>query len=122
MLGYIVRGPLGGLAWHHLQYVLGLVQLGHEVYFLEDSDNYPSCYDPSQDIIDTNPTYGLQFTERTFKQVGLQDLWAYYDAHTERWFGPAADRILEVCTSADLVLNLSGVKDSPQKDSKLDRH
>src|SRR5438034_152419 len=23
-LGYIVRGPLGGLAWHHLQYVMGL--------------------------------------------------------------------------------------------------
>ena len=22
ILGYIVRGPLGGLAWHHLQYVI----------------------------------------------------------------------------------------------------
>ena len=36
--GYIVRGPLGGLAWHHLQYVLGLSQLGHDVWFVEDSD------------------------------------------------------------------------------------
>ncbi len=47
ILGYIVRGPLGGLAWHHLQYVLGLSGLGHDVYFIEDSDDYPSCYDPS---------------------------------------------------------------------------
>ena len=23
VLGYLVRGPLGGLAWHHLQYVVG---------------------------------------------------------------------------------------------------
>lgn len=38
VLGYIVRGPIGGLAWHHLQYVLGLSQLGHDVYFFEDSD------------------------------------------------------------------------------------
>jgi hypothetical protein len=35
--GYIVRGPYGGLVWHHLQYVLGLKKLGHEVLFLEDS-------------------------------------------------------------------------------------
>jgi hypothetical protein len=43
VLGYIVRGPLGGLAWHHLQYVIGLSKLGHDVYFFEDSDDYPSC-------------------------------------------------------------------------------
>src|SRR5688572_23932997 len=36
VLGYLVRGPLGGLAWHYVQYVLGLARLGHDVYFLED--------------------------------------------------------------------------------------
>ena len=51
VLGYIVRGPLGGLAWHHLQYVLGLARLGHEVLFLEDSDDYPSFADASADFI-----------------------------------------------------------------------
>jgi hypothetical protein len=33
VLGYIVRGPIGGMAWHHLQYVLGLHRLGFDVYF-----------------------------------------------------------------------------------------
>ena len=37
VLGYIVRGPLGGMVWHHLQYVMGLAHLGHDVYFIEDS-------------------------------------------------------------------------------------
>ena len=37
VLGYIVRGPVGGLAWHHLQYVMGLAHCGHDVYFAEDS-------------------------------------------------------------------------------------
>ena len=39
VLGYVVRGPLGGLTWHHLQYLLGLRRLGHDVYFFEDSDD-----------------------------------------------------------------------------------
>ena len=109
VLGYIVRGPLGGLAWHHLQYVLGLADLGHEVVFVEDSDDYPSCYDPSRNIVDTDPSYGLGFAARAFERVGLGPRWAYYDAHTARWLGPCADRVLQLCASADLLLNLSGV-------------
>lgn len=109
ILGYIVRGPLGGLAWHHLQYVLGLSGLGHDVYFIEDSDDYPSCYDPIRNIMDTDPTYGLRFAAHTFERVGLGDRWVYYDAHTSRWLGPCADRILDICAWADLLLNLSGV-------------
>lgn len=109
MLGYIVRGPLGGLVWHHLQYVLGLARLGHDVYFVEDSDDYPGCYDPSRDVMDTDPSYGLRFITHTFKSVGLADRWAYHDAHTTKWYGPQAERILNICATAELLLNLSGV-------------
>lgn len=109
VLGYIVRGPMGGMAWHHLQYVMGLARLGHDVYFIEDSDDYPSCYDPVRQITDTDPTYGLRFAKDAFQKVGLGEQWAYYDAHTSRWFGPSADRILAICATADLLFNLSGV-------------
>jgi hypothetical protein len=109
VLGYIVRGPLGGLAWHHLQYVLGLRALGHDVYFIEDSDDYPSCYDPSRDTVDADPSYGLRFAARAFERLGLGDRWCYHDAHAARWMGPLAPRALEVCASAELLLNLSGV-------------
>lgn len=109
VLGYIVRGPLGGMAWHPLQYVMGLACLGHDVYFVEDSDDYPSCYDPARGITDTDPTYGLQFAKHTFEKVGLGYAWAYYDAHTSRWLGPCADRILDICATADLLVNLDGI-------------
>ena len=59
VLGYIVRGPLGGHAWHHLQYVLGLERLGHDVYFLEDSDDFESCYDPTTHEMTIDPAFGL---------------------------------------------------------------
>ena len=109
VLGYIVRGPLGGLVWHHLQYVAGLQALGHDVLFVEDSDDYPSCYDPSRHVVDTDPSFGLGFTADSFGRAGMADLWAYHDAHAGRWLGPAAGRARAFCESADLVLNLSGV-------------
>lgn len=110
VLGYIVRGPLGGLAWHHLQYVMGLARLGHDVYFVEDSgDSEWCCYDPVRDVTDTDPAYGLQFAAAAFTRVGLGTRWAYYDAHARRWCGPAAASAPEVCATADVVLNVSGV-------------
>ncbi|MDQ3242980.1 MAG: hypothetical protein M3Q09_04580 [Gemmatimonadota bacterium] len=108
VLGYVVRGPTGGMAWHHLQYVLGLVRLGHDVRFVEDSDDYPACYDPTRYVIDTDPSYGLRFAADAFRRLGLEKIWSYHDAHTGNWLGPDARHAEEFCRSADMVLNLSG--------------
>jgi hypothetical protein len=109
VLGYLVRGPLGGLAWHHLQYVAGLARLGHEVMFVEDSDDYDSCYDPEQGTMGADPSYGLKFAALAFDRLGLGDRWSFFDSHTGRWLGPACDRVLDFCSSADLLINVSGV-------------
>lgn len=108
VLGYIVRCPLGGMAWHYLQYVLGLERLGHDVYFVEDSDDYPCCYNPVRHITDTDPSHGLAFTTKVFDRVGFSDRWAYYDAHRETWHGPRGGDIVDICGEADLVINISG--------------
>jgi hypothetical protein len=109
VLGYVIRGPLGGLAWHYLQYVMGLRDLGHDVYFLEDSGDYPSCYDPARGVTDTDPSYGLEFAARAFDRIALGDRWAYFDAHRDAWLGPAADGIAKICSTSDLLLNVSGI-------------
>jgi hypothetical protein len=109
VLGYIVRGPLGGLVWHHLQYVMGLARMGHNVCFIEDSGDTPwCCYDPSRDVTDADPTYGLGFADRAFQTGGIPDRWAYHDTHTGRWYGPLAECALDRCREATLLLNLSG--------------
>lgn len=109
VLGYLVRGPLGGLAWHYLQYVLGLQQLGHRVYFLEDSDDYESCYDPDQNMMVTTPNYGIRFAREAFDRLGIGDCWCYYDAHENHWLGPAAPRVHDLVGDADVMINVSGV-------------
>ena len=67
--GYIVRGPLGGMAWHHLQYVQALIQLGHEVLYVEDSDDYPSCFNPVNCTTTTDCSFGLNFTRECFEKA-----------------------------------------------------
>jgi hypothetical protein len=114
VLGYIVRGPLGGLAWHHLQYVLGLKKLGHDVVFLEDSDDYAACYNPLTNEMNTDPSYGLRFIDKAFKKLNLNNLWTYYDSHTNQWFGKTKAEMLDFFASTDVLLNLSGV--NPMRD------
>jgi len=108
LLGYIVRCPVGGMTWHYLHYVVGLRQLGYDVYFIEDSDDYPCCYNPTTHVTDCAPAYGLKYAENVFSRVGLGDRWAYYDAHSNCWHGPCADSALDLMRSADILINVSG--------------
>jgi hypothetical protein len=39
--GLIAQHPLGGVTWDYVQYVLGLVRLGHDVFYIEDSGSGP---------------------------------------------------------------------------------
>jgi hypothetical protein len=108
-LGYIVRGSLGGMAWSDLQYLIGLRRLGHDVYFVEDSGDHPSCYDPDRNITSVDPSYGLRFARDELERIGMGDRWAYYDAHSEQWHGPRGASMVEIARSADVVLNLAAV-------------
>jgi hypothetical protein len=108
VLGYIVRGPMGGMTWHHLQYFLGLHQMGYDVYFLEDSgDTAYSCYDPVRNVTDQNPSYGLEYAKQVFKRTGLENRWGYYDRHQDQWHGPLAETAIKIIKHADLLINLS---------------
>jgi len=108
VLVYIVRCPLGGMAWHYLQYAMGLKRLGHDVLVLEDSEDYGCCYDPARHLTDADPAYGLRFADSVFKKTGLGDQWVYHDAHKNQWYGPRADSAIQFCQSADLLINISG--------------
>ena len=107
VLGMLIREPTGGLAWHYLNYMRGLADLGHDVYYIEDSGNLPSCWDPALTGASTDPTYGLHLASASLARLGLGDRWAYYDAHASEWKGARAHDARELCQSADLFLNIS---------------
>lgn len=109
VMGYVVRGPLGGMAWSDLQYVASLRAAGHRVVYVEDSDDYASCYDPTTDETTPDPAYGLEFAVDALGSVDAGDSWCYYDAHEARWHGPLAPRGERVFAEADVLLNLAAV-------------
>jgi hypothetical protein len=89
--------------------VLGLKKLGHEVLFLEDSDNYPGCSNPFTGELTTDPSHGLKFIQKVFNDFDIKDSWAYYDAHTNTWQGLKRETVFLFCNSADIVLNISAI-------------
>jgi hypothetical protein len=116
VLGSLIREPTGGNAWANLSYVHGLAELGHDVYYVEDSDDYPACYDPRISAATTDPTYGLRFAANTFARLGLGDRWAYYDAHDDEWKGARARDARALCKSADLIVSYSGMWGNPLRE------
>ena len=105
--GYVVRAPLGGFAWHHLQYVSGLLRLGHDVVFVEDGSDPAGFYNPQLDAMNSDPSHGLHFIEDACNGCGIGGRWAFFDAITDTWHGPRSADIVDFCATADLLINLN---------------
>src|SRR5439155_991455 len=103
--GIMGRYPYGGVQWCSLMYLKGLRQLGHEVWYLEDTGE---CnYDPEANTLATDPAYALGTLARALEPAGFGDRWCYID-YTGRHHGMTEARWREMCARTDLYLNLSG--------------
>jgi hypothetical protein len=114
--GYIVAYPLGGMTWHHLNYLLGLHELGHDVWFLEDSGSYSYPYNPVTWECSADSTYGRAYLQRTFAQYGLPPRWCYYSEFEDKHYGLSKSELDDLMQRADLMLCVSGV--TPLRDSR----
>lgn len=106
--GHLVRYPLGGFCWHHLQYLIGLKRLGHEVVFLEHYGWEGSCYDPDRDQMSGDPGYGVRFVESLMNARGLAGRWSYL-AEDGTTYGMPRENLRDFCRDSDLCINLSNV-------------
>lgn len=103
--GTMVQYPLGGVTWDYLQYVLGLERLGHDVFYIEDNDQWP--YHPTEDGDVKSCTFNVDYIAEVMRRFGLEDRWAYRFGWKNEWFGMADARRAEVIRTADLLLNVS---------------
>lgn len=103
--GLIAQYPLGGVTWDYLQYVLGLVQLGHDVYYLEDTGLWP--YNPLEGGISEGCIFNVNYLSKVMKHYGLGDKWAYRFPWQSQWFGLPDQEREKVINSADLLINVS---------------
>jgi hypothetical protein len=117
--GLIAQHPwLGGLAWHYLQYVLGLRELGHDVYYVEDSGEWPYTLDggPSgSDWIARDCSTNIHYLNAAMERFGLGGRWAYRFPRERRWYGMSARTRRQIFRTADLLLNVSGTLRRPEE-------
>ena len=103
--GIIARYPFGGVTWCSLMYLLGLRQLGHEVFYIEDTGE--CIYDPEQNTRTEDPAYGTRYINDALAPFGLGDRWSFVNFDGS-YHGAPSEKVRAFCADADLFINLSG--------------
>jgi hypothetical protein len=111
--GLIAQYPLGGVTWDYFQYVLGLAHLGHEVYYLEDTGQWP--YNPVDDGLAKDCAFNVEYLAALMSRFDLAEQWAYRFPWQSQWFGLSNAKRQEVIQSADLLINISGTLERPEE-------
>lgn len=107
VLGMAGRSPFAGVAWQALHYLEGLRRLGCDVYYVEDTGEWP--YDPEQNAVTDDPRYTVGYIARLMAWWGMPERWAYRAASQDgRVYGLSACGLATLFDSADLLINLTG--------------
>src|SRR5439155_10942473 len=86
VVGTLASDPYAGMAWMHMQIVVGLRRLGHDVYYFETTSSWP--YDPILRSRVCDSTYSVQYLARVAESFGIPDRWAYRRSYGDKaWFG-----------------------------------
>ena len=118
VVGTATSNPYAGLAWMHMQIVLGLMRLGHDVYYFEIASNWP--YDPVREGPVDDSNYALPYLERLVHGFGIADRWAYRRSYSDReWFGLPKVTAESLLSCADAVINVSGATDFVDEGLKI---
>src|SRR5262245_34507537 len=117
--GLIAQHPtLGGVAWDYLQYAAGLARLGHDVYYFEDSGEWPYNLDggpTGNDWVARDCTSNVEHLANIMSRFGLAERWAYRFPINSQWFGLPDGKRTAVLDSADLLINVSGTLEHPHQ-------
>lgn len=106
-LGAMGRTPFAGMAWQMLHYLEGCRRLGHDVYYVEDTGDWP--YDPELKAVTEDCRYTVNYLARLMKWWGLPDRWAYRAAaQNGRIYGLSESQFARIFHHADAIVNLTG--------------
>jgi len=107
VLGVFGQAPFAGMGWQVLHYLEPLRRLGWDVWYVEDTGEWP--YDPVANTVSADPSYALRHIGAALERCGLPDKWVYRNgAEDGRLYGPGASSFAELLAGTDLLLNVTG--------------
>ena len=111
VMGFMASIPIAGVVWQHIHYIVGLLRLGHEVWYVEDSARLP--YNPTTYEINNDYSYALETLARLAAQFGFEDRWAFCARYLpgDPCHGLTREKLLDLYRTADAILNICGTQE-----------
>src|SRR5712692_7132526 len=106
VLGAMGRIPFAGMAWEALHYVEGFRRLGHDVYYIEDTWDWP--FNPEKNAVTSDNRYTIEYIARLMAWCGMSDRWAYRAVEEDgRIYGLSESQFARVFEQADALINVT---------------
>jgi hypothetical protein len=106
VLGIVGQYPMAGVAWQAVHYLVGLRELGWDVYYVEDSGATP--YDPETEGRSGDCAYAVRYLAEVMRRFDLADRWVYLDMVRNETHGLPRARLDRLYREAAAIVNLCG--------------
>lgn len=108
VLGTMGTCPFGGQTWLVLNWLRGLMGLGHDVWYVEDDVIWP--YHPSDQTPEQVWAYAANHVRACASRIGLEHRWALRFSYGDLCWGMAEREIDDLYRHCDLLLNVIGTQ------------
>ncbi len=121
VMGFMGSMPIAGVIWQHIHYIVGLQQLGHDVYFIEDSARLP--YNPETFEVNDEFDYAAEILARLATDFDFENRWGYCARYLpdNPTAGISLKKIRELYRTADAILNICGAQEFNEDLMQSDR-
>lgn len=111
VLGFMGACPIAGVIWQHIHYIVGLKRLGYEVYYVEDTANWP--YNPVTYEVGEDYSYPANLLSRLAKQFDFEDHWAFVARYKNpiETAGLRFQQLTALYRESEITLNICGSHD-----------
>jgi hypothetical protein len=111
VMGFMGSCPIAGVVWQHIHYIVGLQQLGHEVFYIEDSARIP--YNPVTFNVEEDYSFAAATLGSLAERFGFQTRWGFCARYLPKpeSAGLPLKEIRELYRTADAILNVCGAQE-----------
>jgi hypothetical protein len=111
VMGFMGSMPIAGVIWQHIHYIVGLQQLGHDVYYIEDSARLP--YNPETCQVNNDFSYTARILGRLAREFNFKNRWGFCARYLKGnpTAGLVLRRIRELYRHADAIFNICGAQE-----------